>query len=99
MMRPRPGRNNAAQPHLVGLRELKEHTSQIVHRVRETGEPVDVTYCGKIIARIVPLVEDRPKLSPEEWLRQMEEFANELSAVWPKGVSAVEAIREQRKDL
>ena len=28
----------------VGVRELKEHTSEIVRRVRDGGETIDITY-------------------------------------------------------
>jgi hypothetical protein len=38
----------------------------------------------------------------EEWERiwaEMNEIAKEISKKWPKGVSAVEAVREQRRNL
>jgi prevent-host-death family protein len=38
----------------VGVRELKEHASEIVRRVREDGETIDVTYRGEIVATIAP---------------------------------------------
>lgn len=38
----------------VGVRELKEQTSEIVRRVREDGETIDITYRGEIVATIVP---------------------------------------------
>lgn len=44
-------------PHTVGLRDLRHHTSDVLSRVRH-GETIDVTDHGRLIARIVP-VEDR----------------------------------------
>lgn len=38
----------------VGIRELKEHTSEIMRRVRDDGETIDVTYRGEIVATITP---------------------------------------------
>lgn len=35
----------------------------------------------------------------EASLREFEKISRRISAAWPKGVSAVEAIREQRRDL
>jgi len=81
----------------VGLRELKEHTSRVVHRVRETGQPVDITYHGKTVARIVPAEARRRELTVDEWWSDMEDFGRRLSEKWPKGVSAVDAIREERR--
>jgi prevent-host-death family protein len=84
----------------VGIRELKERTSEIVRRVREEGREVDITYRGKVVARLVPVSdrEARAEESRAAWAR-WERLAKEVSAVWPKGVSAVEAIREQRREL
>ena len=38
----------------VGVRELKEHTSEIVRRVRDDGETIDITYRGEVVATIAP---------------------------------------------
>ena len=48
-----------AEPHSVGLRELRHHTSDVLARVRH-GETVDVTDHGRLIARIVPVAEREP---------------------------------------
>jgi prevent-host-death family protein len=49
----------AAETHAVGLRDLRHHTSEVLARVRH-GETIDVTYRGRLIARIVPVGERRP---------------------------------------
>lgn len=84
----------------VGIRELKQRTSEIVRRVREDGRGIDITYRGEVVARIVApespeAMRDR---SRQAWDR-LDELAKQVSAVWPKGVSAVEAVREQRREL
>lgn len=81
----------------VCLREFNEHTSRYVHRVRETGRPIDITYHGRPVARLVPSTREEQDLTVDEWWAEMEEFGNRLSSRWPKDVSAVEAIGEDRR--
>ncbi len=38
-----------------------------------------------------------PKLTPDEWLRQMQELAAEVGKVWPKDLSAADVISEMRR--
>ncbi|HYU20381.1 MAG TPA: type II toxin-antitoxin system prevent-host-death family antitoxin [Chloroflexota bacterium] len=86
----------------VGVRELKQHTSRILREVREQGEIVEITYRGRVMARLVP---ERQVLSATEreklvavWA-DMDQLAAEIGKHWPTGVSAVEAVREQRREL
>jgi prevent-host-death family protein len=44
---------------VVGLRDLRHHTSEVLARVRH-GETVDVTEHGRLIARIVPAGDREP---------------------------------------
>jgi prevent-host-death family protein len=84
----------------VGVRELKQETSKILRRVREEGEIIEITYHGEVIARLVPVAPPQP--SDEEIaavLADLEALSAEISAKWPEGVSAVEAIREVRREL
>jgi prevent-host-death family protein len=46
-------------PHTVGLRDLRHHTSEVLSRVRH-GETIDVTDHGRLIARIVPVGDRTP---------------------------------------
>ncbi len=39
----------------IGIRELKARALQVVREVRETGEAVDITYRGEIVARLTPV--------------------------------------------
>ena len=84
----------------VGIRELKQQTSKILRRVREEGEIIEITYHGEVIARLVPVNQQAP--SSEEmsatWA-DLDQLTAEISAKWPEGVSAVEAVREGRRDL
>ncbi len=39
----------------IGIRELKAHTTEILRKVRVEGQPIDITFRGEVIARIVPV--------------------------------------------
>lgn len=84
----------------VGIRELKASASEIVRRVRERGEVVDITYHGEVVARLVPV---RPTVpAPGDvaaLLTDMDQLAAEVSAAWPVNVSAVNAVRDVRREL
>ncbi|MCA9875890.1 MAG: type II toxin-antitoxin system prevent-host-death family antitoxin [Anaerolineales bacterium] len=84
----------------VGVRQLKQETSKILRRVREEGEIVEITYHGEVVARLVPVAPPEP--TDEEiaavWAN-LDQLTAEISAKWPEGVSAVDAIREVRREL
>lgn len=84
----------------VGVRELKAHASQIVRDVRERRESVEVTHRGRVVARLVP-AELAPSTADElaDFWAGWDELAAEIAARWPKGVSATEAVSEQRREL
>jgi prevent-host-death family protein len=48
----------------IPLRELRNHTSDVLRRV-EDGEELDVTVNGRAVARLVPLPR-RPRFLPAE---------------------------------
>jgi len=84
----------------IGVRELKQQTSKILRRVREKGETIEITYHGKSIARLVPV---KPPVPPTEQmaaiLADLDQLSAEISANWPEGVSAQDAINDVRREL
>ncbi len=58
----------------VGVRELRERTSEILREVNETGEVVQVTHHGKVMAHLVP----PPRTTSPEAIKQALERAHEL---------------------
>lgn len=87
----------------VGISELKRRASEIVREVEESRVPVDITVRGKVVARLAPTMPspstDAIRADMTEFWRDWDQLAAEVSASWPKGVSAVDAVREQRRDL
>ena len=84
----------------VGIRELKQQTSQILRRVREEGEIFDITYHGETIARLVPVQAPEPTIDEmAAVLADLNQLAAEISAQWPEGVSALDALHDVRREL
>jgi prevent-host-death family protein len=84
----------------IGIRELKAHASEVLRRVRERGEEVEVTHHGRVVARLVPVARERPRsrASATAWAT-LDRVAREIGARWPKGRSAADTVREGRRDL
>ena len=83
----------------IGVRELKQHTSQILRRVRERGEEIEVTHHGRVVARLIPVPRPRPRRASSTTWSSLDRVAREIGARWPRGWSAVRAVREGRRDL
>lgn len=83
----------------VGVRELKQHATQILRQVRQRGIEVQITYRGQIVARLLPVRLPKPVLPQRSsvWT-DLDELAAEIGARWPAQVSAVEAVREERRE-
>jgi prevent-host-death family protein len=85
--------------HSVGVRELKAQASEIVRRVREHGETVDVTYRGRVVARLVPVEQPPEDAQRSTVWADLDQLAAEIAAHWPQGVTAAEAVSEERRTL
>jgi prevent-host-death family protein len=83
----------------IGVRELKEQASEIIRRVREEGDSFEVTYRGRAVALMVPVREPSNSLSSDAFMERWDALADAIGAAWPKGVSALSAVNEQRRDL
>lgn len=81
------------------LRELREHLSQYLERVRE-GEEITVTDHGRAVARLVPLDPPRPLGQPiAEGLispRQMAKQPRTRRPIQARGI-VTDLIAEQRR--
>ncbi len=85
----------------LGIHELAEHINDILRLVEEEGETIEITNRGKIIARLVPVSKPQPSIKHEltPFWEKMEQLATEIGTHWKDDVSAVEAIRDVRREL
>jgi prevent-host-death family protein len=84
----------------IGVRELKERASEILRRVREERATFDVTYRGRVMARLSPVEPTQADI--EESLRLLDELEHigaEISKRLEGPVDAVEIVRKVRRDL
>jgi prevent-host-death family protein len=84
----------------IGVRELKARTSEVLREVRERGTEIEVTHRGRVVARLVPVVDERrpPRAKAAAW-STLDRVAREIGARWPRRRPAAEAVREGRRDL
>ncbi len=80
----------------VGIAELKENTNEIINQV-QGGEVINISSGGATIARLIP-VQQSPLTEKEieAILDDLDSLAVEISAQWPMGVSAQDAIDDAR---
>jgi prevent-host-death family protein len=75
----------------VALRELRNHTSEVLHRV-EAGEELTVTVSGRAVAMLVPLPR-RPQFLPWQQIlahRADPGLADELREMLPDTTDDIE---------
>lgn len=84
----------------VGIRELKTQASDIIRRVRENNESYVVTYRGRPVARLEPVQDAETRLARDlAILEDMDRVAEEVARYWPEGLSAADAVSEDRREL
>ena len=90
---------------LIGVRELKEQTSEVIRRVREEGTEYVVTYKGKPVAVILPLdtaraeeamVQSAKTTIASSW-EEYERTVEKIRDSWPEGLSTQEVIDAIRR--
>lgn len=83
----------------VGVRELKEHTSEIVRRVRDHGETIDITYRGEVVATIQPKRPIDPERHRAFWERQRQLIRELGEQLGDKPIDVVELLEEERREF
>lgn len=83
----------------IGIRELKAHISEIIRRVQENGEVIEVTNHGATVARIVPAHNRSSNRDENGAWTELNRLIEEISAHWPEGVTAKDAIDDVRRDV
>ncbi len=84
----------------IGIRELKQRANEILRQVRKEQETFTITYRGKVVAKLVPVVDAsiEQERTSAIWT-QMDELSREIGILWPPDVSAPEAVADQRREL
>ena len=87
---------------LLEIRELKERISELLRLVEE-GETIEVTSSNKVIARLVPPNQSEPTLpqanDTQTFWANIDQLAVQIGAHWKDNMSAVDAVRDVRREL
>ena len=77
--------------------ELTERIDEILQLIKEKGETFEVTEHGQVVAHIGPASESKQSIEESDaaWA-ELDRLSAEISAHWPEGVSAVDAVRDVR---
>ncbi len=81
----------------VGVRELRENLSQVLKDVSEREKEICITSHGKEIARLVPPRRRKTTVEMAELWNRIDRVAAEIGQYPTNGVSAVDAVREERE--
>jgi prevent-host-death family protein len=92
-------RNKEVLMSTMEARELEEHIIEVLRRVEE-GETIEVTRQGKVVARVVPALGGQTvdRDANGAW-SELLRLRDEITADWPEGISAQEAVNDVRRDL
>lgn len=81
----------------VGVRELKQQASELIRRVREEGDEVQVTYRGEVVAMLVPVNKKRNEEVVSAAWTDIDQLAAQIGAKWQGTPSAIDAVQEGRR--
>jgi antitoxin (DNA-binding transcriptional repressor) of toxin-antitoxin stability system len=77
----------------------EQRTSQVLRQLQDSGEEIEVTHHGRVIARLVSVGRAPARRRTAAAWSTLDQVAREIGARWPKGRSATAAVREGRRDL
>ncbi len=80
----------------IGVRELKEHTSEIVREVRERRTRFTITYRGEPVGVLVPIGEATEESAEEAWDKLIS-LGKEIGAGWRSPMSSDELLSSMRR--
>jgi prevent-host-death family protein len=83
----------------IGIREFKNRFEKVIQEVEAGREEIAVTRRGKEILHLVPVRRRMTPVEIAEWNARMDALAKKISEKWPTGLSAAEAISQDRSRL
>lgn len=83
----------------VGVRELKENPSKFLRLVRDENAVFDITIRGEVVAQLVPARRHVEHAEIEAALARRRRLTEGARGLWPRGFSAADVAREQRRDF
>lgn len=81
----------------VGIRELKQQTSELVRQVRESGASIQITYHGKVVALLVPVEPAVDAAAEAQAWAALDELAAQIGSQWPEELTVRQAMEQDRR--
>jgi antitoxin (DNA-binding transcriptional repressor) of toxin-antitoxin stability system len=84
----------------LDVNEFIERIDKMLLKVVEEGEMIEITKQNEIIARMVPVRKQGQADIQDDlaaW-HELERISAEISACWPRGLSAVDAVQDARQE-
>ncbi len=82
----------------IDVKDLEEHPAEVVRQVKN-GETVRLVEGGRDVATITPVQRPYSEEEGKAFLAELKRMAEEIGKHWPEGVSAVDAVRDVRREL
>jgi antitoxin (DNA-binding transcriptional repressor) of toxin-antitoxin stability system len=82
----------------VDVSELKQDLDRFLHEVEDEGQTVEITRLGRVVAHLAP-APVRPAAGTAEFWAEWDALAERIGRTWPEGVSAADAVKEDRREL
>ncbi len=83
---------------LLDIRELKERIAELLRLIKE-GETIEVTSSNEVIARFVPASKTRVPQDNQAFWADIDRLAAQIGEQWQDNMSAVDAVRDVRREL
>ena len=90
---------------LIGIRELRQKTTEVLRRVQRDGEAYIITNQGRPVALLLPLDRDKVEAEMTRSARQSvsdgwkvyQRLANDMRQNWPAGLETQTLLDEMRR--
>ncbi len=81
--------------------ELIDNIDEVLRMVEEEGETFEITNQGEVIAHLMPVHEPQSTVesAKKDVWADIDRLSAEIGAHWSLDVSAVDAVRDVRRDL
>lgn len=85
----------------IGIRDFRNSATQVIREVRETGAEIVITVDGEPVAVVRPFTAEdetaEQQREDEANMDAIQESRRRIGALWPAGLSPVDAVNEQRR--
>jgi antitoxin (DNA-binding transcriptional repressor) of toxin-antitoxin stability system len=85
----------------LDVSELIDNIDEVLRVVEEEVETFEITNHGEVIAHLVPvgMPQSTTEAAKRDVWTDLDRLAAEIGAHWPAEISAVDAVRDVRRDL